>query len=63
MATSPRVACRCQQLFFDYLDWSIQTVSALDIPNPVSKKLESAVVPSVESVVDIVSKAAKRHSV
>ncbi len=60
MSLGPNIACRCQQRFFDYLDWPIQTVTALDIPNPVSKKLEDAVVPSIESVVDIVSKAARR---
>jgi 2-oxoisovalerate dehydrogenase E1 component len=60
MAIGPRIACCCQQLFFDYLDWPIQTVSALDIPNPVSKKLEDAVVPNIQLVAEVIDKAVKR---
>jgi hypothetical protein len=34
----------------------------LDIPNPVSKKLEEAVIPSVKSIVDVVNRASGRSA-
>ena len=57
MSLGPNIACRCQQRFFDYLDTPITTISALDIPNPVSKKLETAAVPNVDSIKNAIYKA------
>jgi len=62
MSLGPNIACRCQQFFFDYLNGPIQTISSLDIPNPVSKKLEEAVIPSVKSIVDVVNRASGRSA-
>lgn len=45
-----RIVEHCQKYFFDYLDGPIETVSSLDIPNPVSKTLETAVIASIDSV-------------
>jgi 2-oxoisovalerate dehydrogenase E1 component len=57
MSLGPSIACRCQQRFFDYLDAPIITISALDIPNPVSKKLETAAIPSIDSIKNAIYKA------
>ena len=55
----PRIAAQCQNRFFDYLDAPITTVSGLDIPYPVSRKLEAATVPSIESVKNTICKVAR----
>ena len=57
MSLGPNIACRCQQRFFDYLDTPITTIHALDIPNPVSKKLETAAVPNIDSIKNAIHKA------
>lgn len=56
MSLGPNIACRCQQRFFDYFDVPAVTISALDIPNPVSKKLETAALPNVDSIKNAVYK-------
>jgi len=61
MSIGPRISHECQRRFFDYLDGPIATVSGLDIPNPVSKTLEAAAVPSIEYVKDMISKTAERQ--
>ncbi len=55
-----RIAAYCQRCFFDSLDGPIETISGLDIPNPVSKVLESAAVPSVMSVRNKILNVAKQ---
>ena len=44
------IAYECESRFFDYLDCSIVTLAGADIPNPVSRILESAALPTVKSV-------------
>lgn len=61
MAIGPRISHQCQKRFFDYLDGPIATIASLDIPNPVSKTLELAAVPSIEYVTDVISESAKRQ--
>jgi 2-oxoisovalerate dehydrogenase E1 component len=61
MCLGPVITHQCQERFFDYLDGPIQTVSSLDIPLPVSKKLEAATVPDLESVKSRIRKAAQRR--
>ena len=56
-----RIAQRCGELFFDYLDAPISAITSLDIPNPVSKKLEAHAVPSVASVKDALTQAVRRR--
>ena len=56
-----KIAEQCQSKFFDYLDGPIVTVSSLDIPNPVSKKLEQSAVPSLDDIERTIFKAAKRQ--
>lgn len=55
-----KITEQCQNRFFDYLDAPITTISGLDIPNPVSRKLETFAVPTVDSIKDSLTKAAKR---
>jgi 2-oxoisovalerate dehydrogenase E1 component len=45
-----RISDEIQERFFDYLDCPIGKVAALDVPPPVSKALEDAVIPSVERI-------------
>jgi len=61
MTIGPRISHQCQRRFFDYLDGPIATITGLDIPNPVSKTLELAAVPSLEYVTDMILKAAQRQ--
>ena len=58
-AIGPKIAHECQKRFFDYLDGPIVTVSGLDIPLPVSQKLEAAAVPNVEQAKEAIYHAAK----
>jgi len=55
-----RIAFECQRRFFDWMDSPAVTVTGADIPNPVSKKLEAAALPSVSSVKEAIRRAAKR---
>ena len=41
-----RIAAEVQQRFFDYLDGPVGRLSGLDVPNPVSRRLEQAVIHS-----------------
>jgi 2-oxoisovalerate dehydrogenase E1 component len=45
-----RISDEIQARFFDYLDCPIGHVTALDVPPPVSKVLEDAVLPSLEQI-------------
>ena len=45
-----RISDEIQERFFDYLDCPVGKVAALDVPPPVSRALEAAVIPSVEVI-------------
>lgn len=45
-----RISDEIQERFFDHLDGPIAKVAALDVPPPVSRKLEEAVLPSLEQI-------------
>jgi 2-oxoisovalerate dehydrogenase E1 component len=60
-AIGPRLSHECQQRFFDYLDGPITTVNGLDIPLPVSKRLEDAAVPNAQQARDMIVKTARRR--
>jgi len=45
-----RISDEIQARFFDYLDCPVGHVTALDVPPPVSRKLEGAVLPSLEQI-------------
>ena len=50
MTLGPRISDEIQERFFDYLDCPVRKVAGLDVPPPVSKKLEDAVLPSLEKI-------------
>ena len=60
MCVAPHIITQCQQRFFDYLDRPMTIVSSLDIPLPVSKKLEMKTIPSVKSIKDAIYKVVGR---
>ncbi len=57
----PRIAGECQRRFFGSLDAPIATVAGADVPPPVSKPLEAAALPNVETVKQAVRKAVSRE--
>ena len=56
------IVCECQSRFFDYFDYPPLRLAGSDIPNPVSRVLEAAALPCLESAKDIIRKAARRES-
>ena len=62
MSIGPAIACQCQKRFFDYFDGPVVTIAGADIPNPVSRVLESAALPTVESVKETIIKVVRRKS-
>lgn len=50
MALAARIADEVQARYFDHLDAPVAHVTALDVPPPVSRALEAAVLPDVERV-------------
>jgi 2-oxoisovalerate dehydrogenase E1 component len=57
-----RMSDEIQRRFFDYLDCPIARVTALDIPPPVSRKLEEATLPSFGQIRAAMARAG-RHQV
>jgi 2-oxoisovalerate dehydrogenase E1 component len=55
-----RIADEIQLQFFDYLDGPVGHVTGVDVPPPVSKKLEEAVLPSLEQVAEGIKLCAER---
>jgi len=55
-----RIAHECENRFFDWLDSPIITLTGKDVPNPVSRKLEAAAIPDLDSVKTVIRKAAQR---
>jgi len=62
MTLAGRISYEIQSRYFDYLDGPIASVSALDVPPPVSRKLEEAVLPSVEGIKEAMARAARREA-
>ena len=54
------IAYECQLRFFDYFDCPPARLTGADIPNPVSRVLELAALPSLQSAKDIIRKVARR---
>lgn len=50
MSVSGRIGDEVQARFFDYLDCPVGKVTGLDVPPPVSRKLEAAALPSLAQV-------------
>jgi 2-oxoisovalerate dehydrogenase E1 component len=54
-----RISDEIQERFFDYLDCPTAKVSALDVPPPVSKKLEETVLPSLAQIVEQMARSGR----
>jgi 2-oxoisovalerate dehydrogenase E1 component len=50
MGIASRISDEIQQRFYDYLDAPIEKITAPDVPLPVSRALETAMLPDVESI-------------
>jgi 2-oxoisovalerate dehydrogenase E1 component len=57
-----RISDEIQERFFDYLDCPTVKVTALDVPPPVSRKLEDAVLPSLAQIKQHIARSG-RHMV
>jgi 2-oxoisovalerate dehydrogenase E1 component len=60
MALAGRIADEVQARYFDYLDAPVAHVTALDVPPPVSRPLEAAVLPDVARVKAAIRALAQR---
>lgn len=54
-----KIIAECERRYFDYLDGPSVSVTAPDIPLPVSRKLEEMCMPAAGNIVDAVRKAAR----
>jgi len=61
LCIGPHISFQCQKRFFDELDGPMEIVSSLDIPPPVSKPLEAAVLPGVKTVKEAIARGAQRR--
>ena len=61
MTLGARISDEIQERFFDYLDAPTAKLAALDVPPPVSRKLEEAVLPSPAQVREAIARAARRR--
>jgi 2-oxoisovalerate dehydrogenase E1 component len=61
MTIGPRISDEIQERFFDFLDHPVEKVTGLDVPPPVSKKLEETALPSLEKIKAGMIKAVKRQ--
>jgi 2-oxoisovalerate dehydrogenase E1 component len=50
MGIAARLSDEIQERFFDYLDNPVEKIAAADVPPPVSKALETAMIPSVATI-------------
>ncbi len=50
LSLSGRISDEIQERFFDYLDCPVREVTGLDVPPAVSRKLEEAILPSLEEI-------------
>jgi 2-oxoisovalerate dehydrogenase E1 component len=54
-----RISDEIQERFFDYLDCPTSKVAGLDVPPPVSRQLEAAVVPSLDKIKAAMARAGR----
>jgi 2-oxoisovalerate dehydrogenase E1 component len=60
-AIGPKLVRACEQRWFDYLDGPAASVNALDVPLPVSRRMELLCLPDVERTAAVIRKAARRE--
>jgi 2-oxoisovalerate dehydrogenase E1 component len=56
-----RIGYECQRRFFDYLDGPIWTVTAIDVPTPVSRWAEAATMPAINDIKDVIRRSTRRQ--
>lgn len=59
-AIGPKLIRACEQRWFDVLDAPAASVNALDIPLPVSRRMEQLCLPDVERTATLMRRAARR---
>jgi 2-oxoisovalerate dehydrogenase E1 component len=57
-----RISDEIQERFFDYLDCPVSKVAGLDVPPPVSRRLEEAVIPSAERIQAALRRAGRHET-
>jgi 2-oxoisovalerate dehydrogenase E1 component len=57
-----RISDEIQERFFDYLDCPTAKVTAVDVPPPVSRKLEEAVLPSLAQIKEQMARSGRHMS-
>ena len=57
----PKLIRACEQRWFDYLDGPAACVNALDVPLPVSRRMELLCLPDVERTAALIRRAARRE--
>ena len=57
-----RIVAECQRRFFEYLDGPCMSLTGVDVPNPVSRKLEQAALPDVQKIADAIRQVARRRT-
>lgn len=60
-AIGPKLIRVCEQRWFDYLDAPAASINALDIPLPVSRRMELLCLPDIERTLKLMRKAARRE--
>ncbi|MFT5433032.1 MAG: 2-oxoisovalerate dehydrogenase E1 component, partial [Myxococcota bacterium] len=60
-AIGPKLIRVCEQRWFDYLDAPAASINALDIPLPVSGRMEQLCLPDEEQTIELMRRAAKRE--
>ncbi|MGC9342744.1 MAG: alpha-ketoacid dehydrogenase subunit alpha/beta [Bacteroidales bacterium] len=61
LSIGSKIAAEISERFFDYLDSPVMRLSSQDVPNPVSRVLESAAMISDEEILEMITLAASRH--
>jgi len=61
MTLGARISDEIQERFFDYLDCPIGKLAGLDVPPPVSRKLEEAVLPSYGQITAQIARAGRHQ--
>ena len=62
MGLGARISDEIQERFFDDLDCPVAHVVGLDVPPPVSRRLEEAVLPSLAQIKAQMARAARRQT-
>ena len=62
LSLSARIADEVQERFFDYIDCPVRKLTGPDVPPPVSRVLEEAVIPSFAQIKAAIARAGRHQS-